>query len=336
MTMDSNLTDTASAATESDILAAIVETPETDDERKTREPDAEETDAAEGDEGAERDEADDADDAQGSGAEDGTAEDEGDDQAPKRTFRVKVDGKEIEVSEAELIRGYAGQAYIQKGMQEVAQARQATAEAYQALMAERNALAAALQAVQSGVPLQAPQPPAREMIDKDPIGYIEALANYNEQKQKYEAFLATLGQADQAAQQSELTMRAATIKDEMAKLLEAVPELTDKRNAARFRSDVLKIGAEVYGFAPQELTRLVDHRALRVLYDAVRYRKSKTAEKADKPLVAEAPRKVAGPAQRQTTTAEATRRMAQLRERAAKTGDVDDIAAMLVTPVRRR
>jgi hypothetical protein len=334
--MTPNLTDTASASTESDILAAIVETPENDDERKKGAPDAEEADAAEGAEGAEQDEADGVDAAEGDAAEGDAAEGDADDQAPERTFRVKVDGKEIEVSEAELVRGYAGQAYIQKGMQEVAQARQITAEAYQALMAERNALATALQAVQSGVPLQAPQPPAREMLDKDPIGYIEALANYNDQKQKYEAFFATLGQTDQAAQQSELTVRAVTIRDEMDKLLKAVPELADKQNVARFRADVLKLGAEVYGFTPQELTRLVDHRALRVLYDAVRYRKSKTAEKADRPLVAEAPRKVAGPAQRQTTTTEATRRLVQLRERAAKTGDVDDIAAMLVAPARRR
>ncbi len=42
----------------------------------------------------------------------------------ERFYTVKVDGREQQVPLNELLRGYSGQAYIQRGMQEVADARQ--------------------------------------------------------------------------------------------------------------------------------------------------------------------------------------------------------------------
>jgi hypothetical protein len=61
------------------------------------------------------------DDYEGEDEED-TEEEYEEDSAPE-LYTVKVDGKEEQVSLEDLKRGYSGQKYVQKGMQEVAQIR---------------------------------------------------------------------------------------------------------------------------------------------------------------------------------------------------------------------
>ena len=100
-------------ATEDDaaLAAALFEAPENAAavEQETGDDPAEPALAAEGD-----DQADPGEETEGDEPEHSEAVEE------PQTFAVKVDGREMRVTLDELTRGYSGQAFIQKGMQEVA------------------------------------------------------------------------------------------------------------------------------------------------------------------------------------------------------------------------
>lgn len=118
-----------------------------------------------------------------------------------------------------------------------------------------------------------PQEPTLEMLREDPIGYMEAKATYEERMKK----LNTLAEQRQgetqqftARQQQEAQEFAAK---EWSKFLDVIPKLKDEKKLEAFRSDVQQVAIKEYGLAPEELKNVVDHRYMRVLHDAIAYRK---------------------------------------------------------------
>ena len=85
----------------------------------------------------------------------------------------------------DLKRSYSGQAYIQKGMQETAAVKKEAEGVYNALLAERQKTNELLQQLESEGYIPPPVPPDRALFDKDPIGYMGAKADYDEQLQQW-------------------------------------------------------------------------------------------------------------------------------------------------------
>lgn len=118
-----------------------------------------------------------------------------------------------------------------------------------------------------------PQEPTLEMLREDPIGYMEAKATYEERVRK----LTTLAEQRQgetqqltAKQQKEMEEFTAA---EWSKFLDVVPKLKDETKLEAFRNDVKEIAVKDYGLDPEELQAVRDHRYMRVLHDAIAYRK---------------------------------------------------------------
>lgn len=209
---------------------------------------------------------------------------EAEDSEPE-AYTVKVDGKEQQVTLEELKRGYSGQQYVQKGMQEAANLRKQAEQVYSALLSERQQISQIFQQVQSGGLPQAPQAPSREMFESDPIGYMEAKLQYDESIAAYNEQMGQLQQV--AAQQSQAEQLAAQayLQREMEALKAMVPEFANPEEAGNIRSKLLSKGQEVYGYSPEEIAQVMDHRAVRVLLDAVKYQelmsgKDKAVDKA--------------------------------------------------------
>ena len=124
------------------VAASLIEGPQndeetTDDDLVQAEADADSQNDA--DTAEEADEADEGDDTE-EGDDEGDADAEEDEPA-EQLFTVKVDGREQQVPLSELLRGYSGQAYIQQGMKQVAQARTEVEQVFHALQSERQQLA---------------------------------------------------------------------------------------------------------------------------------------------------------------------------------------------------
>lgn len=260
-------------------------------------------------------------------AEDSQDTEEADSEEP--VFTVKVDGTEKQVTLSELKRGYSGQEFVQKGMQEAAAKRKQAEEVYAALLNERQQLAQMYQLVQQGQIAVAPQPPSREMFESDPIGYMEAkleyddkLAEYQKQNEQFKRLTQQQAQAEQAARQ-------AYLQQELQSLTAVIPELADPQKAGQVKEKLLSAG-QAYGYSAEEISQAIDHRALHVLRDAMKYRELMAGKK-----TADAK---ASPAKKRSTPVKAgakrlddsSKRLAQQQTKLKRSGSIEDALSLIL------
>lgn len=256
-------------------------------------------------------------------------EQDGEDQDAPETFTVKVDGQEVKVSMDDLKRSYSGQAYIQKGMQEAANQKKQAEAVYQALLQERQQMSQLLAQIQSGEMLQEPKAPTKELFNKDPIGYMEAKMQYDEAKAEYDKQQASIQQVQaQQSQQMEYA-RQAYLKEEMQKLSQVIPAFADPEKAGKMRDALIEGGMRL-GYSETELAEVSDHRAIVTLYKAMKYDeivngKAKAEQKSSKA------RKMVKPGAKQPVSLSKTKAREKAVARMKKTGDVDDVAAFILS-----
>lgn len=290
------------------------ETDDADDQPEADEADADEVTAEDEDEGADESEAD--------AAEEEPAE---------QLFTVKVDGREQQVPLDELLRGYSGQAYIQKGMKEVAETKQQAAAVYEALMSERQQIAQFAQAMQTGqMPMRPPEPPSEELLAKDPIGYLEARVKYDKELGAFQQGQQAMQElAARQAQAEEQSYRVRLAKEQQL-LAQAIPAFAKPETAAKVKQDLLKAGQEVYGFGQEELSAVADHRMLRVLHDAAQYRRLMAGKVAEKQPTQAPKTPVIKPGVKVGEQAGKKAKAEKAKAQMKRTGSVDDIARFLL------
>ena len=185
---------------------------------------------------------------------------------------VKVDGQIKNVSLDELKQGYSGQEYVQKGMQENAQMKKEVEGVYQALMNERQQVAQLLQQMQSGDIASKPTEPSRELFEGDPIAYMEAKMKYDEDMGKYNEQMQQVQQVTAQQTQAEQRAKQEYLKQEMQQLQKVIPEFADAKKATQVKDKLVRSGQDYYGYTAEEIGLVSDHRAIRVLHDAIKYR----------------------------------------------------------------
>ena len=248
-------------------------------------------------------------------------EDDEETKAPE-AITVKVDGKEVAVTLEDLKRSYSGQAYIQKGMQEAADARKQSAAMFEALQAEQAKFVEIVQQVQSQGIKAAPKAPDAALAKSDPIGYLQADAEYRQQFAEYQDQQQKL----QYVTRQQAALQEAALAEHVAEqkrvLFERIPEFADPKRGAEIQEKIRKIGGEVYGFTDQELGGVTDARHVQVLYDAMQWRALQSGKvqpkKAEPPKVLKPQAKLAQPPQ--------LARAKQL-EAAKKSGDLRSFAS---------
>ena len=245
---------------------------------------------------------------------------------PPRTFTVKVDGKDVEVTEDELKRSYSGQAYIQKGMQEAAEAKKAAKAMYETLQAEQAKFLSIVQSVQQQGFVAPPKAPDIAMMEKDPIGYMQAKALFDRDMEAFQTQQAQIAATQQANQRMQAQALQEFVAEQAKQLQQRIPEFADVAKAGELTGRLRKVGAEAYGFTEQELAGIVDARHVQVLYDAMRYREL-VAGKAAAKKSPEPPRNVKPVAKRPEPPQLARSR---LLEKAKKSGNPQDFVDLLL------
>jgi len=241
---------------------------------------------------------------------------------------VKVNGKEEMWTLDQLKQSAAGQGYINQRMQEVAQLeKQYKAQAQQ--LAEQQQQFLQLQQTTQQIGMTPPQAPSKEMFDSDPIGYMEAKMNYDEQVGQYNQRVAQVRQLQQQ-QAAAAQQQRETYLQEQAKLLQQhIPEIVDPEKGNKLKADLVKTG-EHYGFSAQEIESVSDARYVRALNDAMKWRRLQ-----DKKLQAtkgDAPKPVvkAG-AKRRAGDGEASARKKQ-QAKLRKSGRIEDALSLMMKP----
>ena len=287
---------------------------DTEDSEDAEVADADTEDAVEGEDVEGEDEYEDTEDADEAAGPD------------EKFHTVKVDGQEVQVTEAELKRSYSGQKYVQQGMQQAAEQRKEAENVYVSLMQERENLANLVQQLELGA-VARPQEPSRVTYEGDPIGLMEAKLDYEDNMKIYNETQAKVQQHLQQQTAAEQNARAALAQQEAQKLIELVPELRDADKASKFKEQVVKTAVDHYGYSAEQIASITSYRDLLVLRDAMKYHhiianRDAVKEKAKKarPVIKPGSKKV-------STGNDVTRRhQAALK----KTGSLDAALALMV------
>ena len=256
-------TDTMEQAVNS--LLAIEPEVETDEVETEETEEVEVEDAEAGD--TETDEV----DEDGDEPEEDEDDEETDGDETPQTFTVKVDGKETEVTLDDLKRSYSGQAYIQKGMQQAAEARKEAEGLYHTLQSERQQFLATVQQMQQQGIMTPPKAPDMSMLDSDPIGYMQEKAAYDVKIQEYQNQQRQIQMEQARAQQLQESARQVAMQEQAKMLVEKIPEFANPDTAANLKRALLDHGTS-YGLSAEEIAGIADARYVQVLYDAYKYR----------------------------------------------------------------
>jgi len=248
------------------------------------------------------------------------------DQVEPNTYSIKVDGENVEVTLDDLKRDYSGQQYIQKGMKQAAAARKQAEEAYNGLNQQRQQLDQFMQQVgQKGLMLE-PTPPTKDLLNADPLGYIEADATYREEMGQYQIEQHELKQNHDAMQVEKAKADKANLDYNFAELKRVLPDFADANKATKMKERLLKQGiAEDY--TAEEIGGIIDYRAMRVLnkarlYDQIMAGNSTVESKLKKarPLMKAGTKKMPD---------SAVKKQRQQLSQLKKSGSIHDAAALL-------
>lgn len=193
---------------------------------------------------------------------------------------------------------------------EQTKAREAYAQKEQAIEQNLQMLGAAIQSFDSQVNWDA-------LRQADPSAFLEAR---EQQAKRLQAFEHSRQQIEGLRQ----ARRAEVIAENSQRLMEAMPELLDPSAFKAFGEKVTAIG-QTYGFTPQEIAAVEDHRMLQVLRDAAKYHDLQAKASQVKAVVAKAPQmaKPGAPKSGNSAALDTYRAI----EAANKSGDKHDQAA---------
>jgi len=241
---------------------------------------------------------------------------------------VKSDGKEKQVTLDELKQGYAGQKYIQRRMQEVAQLeKQNKTQAQQLAQQQQQFLQLRQQAQQIGV--QPPEAPSKELFDRDPIGYMEAKIQYDEAAVKYNQHVQQLQQLQQQQSMQAEQQRQSFLQEQAQILQQHIPEIADPEKGDKIKADLVQTGVH-YGFTEQEIQNVADARYVRALNDAMKWRRLQNKKLA---AAKGEPQKtvVKAGAKRRAGDGEAAARKKQ-QQKLRKSGRIEDALGLMLKP----
>jgi hypothetical protein len=200
-----------------------------------------------------------------------------------RTFKVKVDGEEIEVPEDEVLKGYSRTSDYTRKTQKLAEERKALEAESQRVKAEREQYAQGLQALKSQL-ATAQEPDWAKLADEDPIEFVKQKELHRDRKEKLA--LVEQEQRKVADLQTYEQQRALQtyIQDEQVKLTQAIPEWKDAKTAQTEKEKIASFALSL-GYSEADIAQIYDHRAVvalrkAALYDEVMSKAKSQVEKA--------------------------------------------------------
>lgn len=191
---------------------------------------------------------------------------------PAQTFRVKVDGEEVEVPLDELLKGYSRTADYTRKTQAIAEARkQAEAELRQA-REERQRYAQTLEALDASLKqLQPPEIDWDRLYQENPVEWVRQ-REMARTRQEQAAWVQSQKQALVEKQQLEERAEAEkTLEAERSKLIELLPEWRDAEKARTEKAKIVEYATDKLGFSVEEISDIYDARAVLALRKAMMF-----------------------------------------------------------------
>lgn len=258
---------------------------------------------------------------------DETDDEPNDEPETPKTFRLKVNGEEVEVTLDELQKGYSRTADYTRKTQELANQRKAAEAEFQAVRAERQRYSQTLTQLEQIVQQSAGAEPDWETLSReDPEEFNRQFAVHQLKKQRLDAIREEQNRVaaqEQAAQREE---RQKYLAEQRDLLLEKIPAWKDDAVAKREKAEIVAYTKE-QGFSDADLAQITDHRALLMLRKAMLYDKAQknkpNVQKKIATVMATKPGTPGKPSSREVTE------LTRSRQRLARTGRVEDAADVI-------
>jgi hypothetical protein len=256
------------------------------------------------------------------------AEEEQEDGDPEDSWqqirKIKVAGEDIEITPEEALAGYQRQQDYTRKTQTLAEERRTLDAARQGLEQEVLRYAEKLQALEDTLTATAPKVEDLDKLRREnPTQYAEVMYR----REQIQAIQQERQKAWEKAQVERMALQQQVLANEEQKLVAAIPEWVDEDRARADKTRLVQYASDTLGFAPEELAAVTDHRAIlmlrkAMLFDEAQSRRKEVVTKTTKT----APILKPG-ASRTTKTAPSVEK--KNRERLARTGKVQDAAAVL-------
>ena len=242
-------------------------------------------------------------------------------------YDITIDGKPERWTLSQLKQSAAGQGYIQQKMRENAEQSKQIEAAKAQLAQQQQAVLNMYNQMQQG-DFTPPTPPSKELLESDPIGYMQekeayetAMGEYNVKMQQVQQLQAQ--RAQQSEQQKQLHRQ-----EQMQLLQQRVPDFADPQKYEKAAQDMLKGGQEYYGVPQEALMQLTDAVEIEILYDAIRYRRLQANRKNVDQKAKKAKPMVKAGAKRVEDGQAATRRKQEQKFR--KSGSIQDAINLMM------
>lgn len=203
---------------------------------------------------------------------------------------IEINGKKYKVPKEAALR----QADYTRKTQEVAAERAQVHAAYQQTAQLAQQLSQAQAVLSHFYQSAIGQPPGLDLAQSDPQAYL-VQREMHEQRLKAFQNLTQQGQQLAAYQQQMSAQQMQELKQrENAELLRHLPELRSDQKRAEFASKAIEVGQR-YGYTAEEVSSVMDHRAIRMLADLAKLQGRQSVEKTVKQKLSNVPPKVAKP-----------------------------------------
>jgi hypothetical protein len=254
-------------------------------------------------------------------------EEQPEEEPQKAGTKIKLsDGSEHTLEEIE--KGFLRQQDYTRKTQEISSNRKLLEEAAHRFKKQDEQVKEFAEWAKKVVEKRAPRPPDPSKINTDPIGYLQEKEAFEGAVHEWRQLEAMRQTVDQRLQASEGAKTQEQLAEETRALVERIPSLATPEGWRAFKAEATDISGKAYGFAPEEIEGITDHRYVLALKDAIEYRKlqGKKMEAVRAAKAAPSPvRAAARPAPNRST--QQTQKV--LMERARQTGSVEDVAALL-------
>lgn len=187
-----------------------------------------------------------------------------DEEDEEPVYTVTVGDKQHEVTLEELQKGYMLQADYTRGRQELAEQRREVTEQAEQAQARAAEVATYLQTIETmffGTP---PVQPDIALLQTDRDEYERQKVAYEQWHQGKSLVDESRKAIEQQRQEEDQTKHQEYVHVEAKKFFDAFPDVTDEATMTA-KVGALQSFALEYGYTPQELTQVVDHRAYVVL-----------------------------------------------------------------------
>ena len=165
------------------------------------------------------------------------------------------------------------------------------------------------------------------MYQEDPAEYVRAKAELDRRKEMMEATRSEQHKIHSEKQREHEKNYNAYLEKERNLLSEKLPIYSDKEKGPEFLKNLTNFAKEI-GYTDQEISMLVDHRAVLMLANAYRYNRLKTANAKNK-KVTRTPKVVSSSSPKVADDSDVARRINSKKAVLRKSGKMQDAVSVL-------